>query len=276
MSILFAGLSALCYGAADYTGGRASRQSSVFAVLVLSQTAGLVGIVVAALVAGSDLVSWADLMWGAAAGASGVIGLSLLYRALASTIAAVASPAAALVGAAAPVIVGALLGEQPGAAGWVGIGLAAPAVLLLTAGAGARTAISRRAVLLGTLAGLGFGGFFIFISQSGPGSGLWPLAASKVISILVALGIARVLHSTVRVERRGRMPAITAGVLDMAANVFFLFASRIGLLAISSVVSSLYPAPTVLLARVLDGQRLRPVRVVGLLLALAGVALMTL
>ncbi|MCK4513953.1 MAG: EamA family transporter, partial [Spirochaetaceae bacterium] len=158
MSILFAGLSALCYGAADYTGGRATRQSPVFAVLILSQFAGLIGILVVAPFVPGATIRFSDMLWGAAAGASGVLGLALLYRALATTVAAVASPAAALVGAAAPVVAGALMGEQPGLLGWIGIGVAIPAVLLLTAERRSGES-SKPALLLGVLAGLGFGGF---------------------------------------------------------------------------------------------------------------------
>lgn len=274
MFVLLAGLSALCYGAADYTGGCATRQSPVFAVLILSQATGLVGILVAAAFVPDTTVRLADMLWGAVAGASGVVGLALLYRALATTVAAVASPAAALVGAAAPVVAGALMGEQPGLAGWIGIGIAIPAVLLLTAerrsGEG-----TERALLLGVLAGLGFGGFFVFISQTSAESGLWPLAGSKVAAIILALAVSWLTGGGFRVNRSGRILAIAAGALDMSANVLFLVASRIGLLAISGVVSSLYPAPTVILASVLDRQKLSRLRVVGLVLALGGVALMT-
>ncbi len=274
MSILFAGLSAFCYGAADYTGGRATRQSPVFAVLILSQFAGLIGILIAAPIVPDITIGFSDMLWGAAAGASGVLGLALLYRALATTVAAVASPAAALVGAAAPVVAGALMGEQPGLLGWIGIGVAIPAVLLLTA--------ERRggennhlALLLGVLAGLGFGGFFVFISRTSADSGLWPLASSKVTAITLALAVSLFNRGQLRVNRPSRIPAIAAGVLDMGANILFLVASRIGLLAISGVVSSLYPAPTVILASIFDRQKLSGLRVVGLILALAGVALMT-
>ena len=274
MAVLFAGLSALCYGAADYTGGRATRQSPVFPVLVLSQAAGLIGILIAAPFVPETTIRLSDMLWGAAAGASGVLGLALLYRALATTVAAIASPAAALVGAAAPVVAGALMGEQPGLIGWIGIAVAIPAVFLLTMeGRGGEG--SRRALLLGVLAGLGFGGFFVFISQTSADSGLWPLAGSKIAAISLALAVSLINGGRITVNRPSRTPAIVAGLLDMGANVLFLIAARIGLLAISGVVSSLYPAPTVILASILDRQKLSGMRVVGLVLALGGVALMT-
>ena len=171
MSVLLAGLSALCYGAADYTGGRATRHSPVFSVLILSQAAGLVGIVTAAFFVPDTTIRLSDLLWGAAAGMSGVIGLALLYRALATTVAAVASPSAALVGAAAPIVAGALLGEQPGLAGWIGIVIAVPAVVLLTMGR-RESETSNPGLVLGVLAGLGFGGFFVF--NKPPKEGILP------------------------------------------------------------------------------------------------------
>jgi drug/metabolite transporter (DMT)-like permease len=275
VSVLLAALSALCYGAADYTGGRATRRSPVFSVLLVSQLSGLLGILIAAPFVPDTIVKSTDLLWGAAAGASGVIGLALLYRALATTVAAIASPAAALVGAAAPVVAGALVGEQPGTAGWIGIAVAVPAVLFLTAER--RSGENpRKALALGTVAGLCFGAFFVLIAQTTDDSGLWPLAASKVASIVVAVVVNVALRLQIRLNRPSVAPAVSAGILDMAANVFFLVASRIGLLAVSGVVSSLYPAPTVMLATVLDRQRLTPLRAAGLVLALAGVALMTL
>jgi len=274
MSVLLSALSALCYGAGDYIGGRATRQSRVFSILLLSQFVGLVGILIAAPLFGGAVVRPEDLLWGAAAGASGVLGLALLYRALATSVAAIASPLAALVGAAAPVIVGAATGEQPGLTGWLGIGIAIPAVFMLTAQRRAGEN-PERAVIYGFLAGLGFGGFFVFIAQSSPDSGLWALAGSKVAGMTLSVAIHAATRTKLHVARSARVPAIAAGLLDMAANVFFLLASRIGLLAVTGVISSLYPAPTVMLAAVIDRQKLTALRIAGLVLAIAGVSLMT-
>ena len=185
MAILLAGLSALMYGAGDFCGGMATRRAPLFTVLVFSQLVGLCVAAGAALAFGQRLPSAADLLWGAAAGVCGAAGLAALYRALAATLVAVASPIAAVIGAAIPLLLGLALGERPGALAWIGIGLAVPAIVLLAAGPAeqARGGMVRRAVLLGTAAGIGFGLFFFAISRTSSTSGLWPLAAARCATI---------------------------------------------------------------------------------------------
>lgn len=274
MSIFFAALSALSYGAADYAGGKATRAHNVLGVLVLSQTVGLAGIIVVALVLRHPMASGVDLAWGVAAGLSGVIGLSSLYRGLAAGAAAIVSPTAALFGSGAPILAGLLLAETPELTGWIGVGLALPAILLLSLSRDADTRFDKRSLLFGIVAGIGFGGYFILIDRTAADSGFWPLASARIASIIVVALVALTTKSSLRVSRQARRPTLLAGTLDMAANIFFLLATRIGLLVTSAVVSSLYPAPTVLFARAFDGQRLGPRRIVGLILSLAGVALM--
>jgi len=274
MSIFFAALSALSYGAADYAGGKATRGHNVHAVLVLSQTVGLVGIFVVVLVLRQPMAPGIDLAWGVAAGLSGVVGLSSLYRGLASGAAAIVSPTAALFGSAAPILAGLLLDEMPALTGWIGVGLALPAIVLLSLARDAGVRFDRQSLLFGIVAGIGFGGYFILIDRTAPDSGFWPLASARIASIIVVALAAVATKSSLRVSRHAMRPTLLAGTLDMAANVFFLIATRIGLLVTSAVVSSLYPAPTVLFARAFDGQRLGPRRILGLVLSLAGVALM--
>lgn len=274
MSTLFAALSALAYGAADYSGGRATRAHNVLGVLVLSQTIGLVGIVVMAIALRQQLAPAVDMLWGVAAGLSGVFGLSSLYRGLASGSAAIVSPTAALVGTAAPILAGVLLGESPALTAWLGVGAAVPAILLLSLSREPTRAFDSRSLALGIAAGVGFGGYFILIDRTSPASGFWPLASARCASIAVVATVAGFTRRSLLVARKARPSASLAGVLDMAANAFFLVAVRTGLLVTSSVVSSLYPAPTVMLARLIDGERLGKRRAAGLLAALAGVALM--
>ncbi|MFW5688689.1 MAG: EamA family transporter, partial [Spirochaetota bacterium] len=215
-----------------------------------------------------------DLAWGAAAGLSGLVGLGMLYRGLATGAAAIVSPTAALVGTAAPILAGVLMGEAPTPVGWSGIALALPAILLLSLTRRASERIDHRSLALGVLAGIGFGGYFILIDRTGEASGFWPLVAARVISIPVIVIIARASRRSLLLERHSRQPAVIAGVLDMTANVFFLIATRIGLLVTSAVISSLYPAPTVVLARAFDHQTLGVRRWTGLALALVGLSLM--
>lgn len=274
MSTLFAALSALAYGAADYSGGRATRANNVLGVLVLSQSIGLGGIVVMALVLRQPFPAPVDILWGVAAGLSGVFGLSSLYRGLAVGSAAVVSPTAALVGTGAPVVAGVLLGEAPGLTAWLGVAVAVPAILLLSLSRGATRRFDTTSLIPGIAAGIGFGGYFILIDRTSAASGFWPLAGARCASILAVLIVAGFARRSLLVARRARGAASLAGALDMAANAFFLVAVRTGLLVTSSVVSSLYPAPTVVLARLFDGERLGARRVAGLLAALVGVALM--
>lgn len=280
MSALFASLAALSYGAADYAGGKASRSHRVSGVLTVTQGVGLVGIALVAMLMGTPFASAPDLLWGAASGLSGVFGLSMLYSGLSSGAVAVVSPTAALVGTGLPVLVGILLGESPAAADWVGIGLAFPAILLLSLARGHERALDLRSLLFGLAAGVGFGGYYVLIGQTDPSSGFWPLASAKAASLLVigTIGFLSTRRAGTAFLPRSRalVAAGIAGVLDMTANVFFLLAVRSGLLVTSAVISSLYPGPTVLLARLRDQERLGLRRVIGLLLSLAGVALISL
>ena len=277
MAILLAGLSALMYGAADFCGGLASRRTPLFTVLVFSQTVGLLIAVSAALAFRQGLSAPADLLWGATAGVCGAAGLAALYRALATTLVAVASPVAAVTGTIIPVLVGLALGERPGSLAWAGIGLAVPAIVLLAAGPveHARKGIVRRAMLLGTAAGVGFGLFFIAISRTSSASGLWPLAAARLATITLVVFTAVLTRRSLRPAQGGFLIVLLCGALDMGANIAFLLATRIGLLSITAVVTSLYPGPTVLLALLVYRERLTVPRVLGLTLALAGVALIS-
>jgi drug/metabolite transporter (DMT)-like permease len=277
MAIFLAGLSALLYGGADFYGGLATRRSPVSAVLVFSQLVGLVLALGATALLGTAPPGVADLAWGAAAGVCGAAGLAALYTALATTVVAVASPVAAVVGAVIPVALGVAAGERPSTLAWAGIAAALPAIALLTTGSGpgAGAGSSRRAALLGTGAGMGFGLFFFAVSRTSPGSGLWPLVAARVSTIaLVGLTVA-VTGRSLRPARDGLGALLAAGTLDMGANIAFLLASRTGMLSIAAAVAALYPGPTVLLARLVLRERLTPLRIAGLALALGGVALIS-
>jgi drug/metabolite transporter (DMT)-like permease len=277
VAILLAGLSALMYGAGDFCGGMGARKSSIFAVLALSQLTGLVVAMIMALGMRQQAPGLADLAWGAVAGVCGAAGLAALYTAIATTLVAVASPVAAVTGAVIPVLLGISLGERPDVLSWVGIALALPAIVLLTWGPAGRAkdGIVRRAALLGLLAGAGFGLFFFAVSRTSHDSGLWPLAAARVMTITVVGLFALFTGRSLRPSRGGVPVIVLSGALDMGANIAFLLASRIGMLSVVSVVTSLYPGPTVLLAWLLLRERMTAARFVGLALALAGVALIS-
>jgi drug/metabolite transporter (DMT)-like permease len=277
VAILLAGLSALLYGAADFSGGLASRKSPVYAVLVVSQACGLALAVAASAVLGVPLPAWQDLAWGAIAGLCGAVGIAILYIALASTVVAVASPVAAVVGATIPMLLGVATGERPGVLAWVGIALAIPAIALLSAGPVAAEGKEklRRALWMGVAAGVSFGLFFAAISRSSSGSGLWPLVSARTATVVFVLLYALVTRRPLGISGPRVPLVVLAGLLDMGANIAFLLASRTGLLTIVAVISSLYPGPTVVLAWIVLREKMSWPRVAGLALALGGVALIS-
>ena len=274
MQIVLAGLSALMYGTGDFCGGLASRRQSTTVVLFFSQLVGLLAAVAAALALGQPVPAQRDILWGIAAGVTGTAGLAALYRALASTLVAVASPVAAVTGAVLPVLLGLAAGERPAILAWVGMGLAVPAIALLAAGPAGRPGSQtvRRAALMGAAAGVGFGLFFFFISRTSTGSGLWPLAAARVATILLVTAFAIAARRPLRPRPGGMAVVFLSGALDMGANIAFLLAVRQGLLTVTAVITSLYPGPTVILAMIVFREKLTVARALGLALALAGVA----
>lgn len=274
MALLLAGLSSLLYGVADFTGGLATRRERVFPVVVYSQLVGLAAaLAVLPFLAGTQLTR-TDLLFGAAAGLAGGVALVVFYQGLATGRVVVVAPVAALMSAVVPVVAGLILGERPSALAWLGVGAALPAIWLVSGGARDQTSRPSKAGM-GFAAGIGFGLFFVLIAQTPAESGLWPLVPARVVSIslVAALGAAT---GTMRVKAGNLAIVAWAGLLDMAANVAFLIASRSALLALVAVVTSLYPAATVVLARVVLHERLRGRQPLGLALAVAGVVLIAL
>jgi len=277
MSVVLAGLAALFYGAADFSGGFAARKGPLLPVLVISQAAGALLAVAFILVSGDALPATSDLAWGAAAGIAGAFGLALLYQGIAKSLVALVSPMAALVGAAIPVAFGVLSGERPSAVALAGAAICLPAILLLSwerTGTFDRKAV-RMSLVYGLLAGVGIGGFFIALAHTSHGSGLWPVLAARASSITLLLATAAFSRQRIAMTRASVSPTLVAGLTDMAANVLFLLATRAGLLSLAVIVSSLYPAPTVLLARVFFREHIPPTRALGLALAVAGIALIS-
>ena len=274
MNVVLAGLSALMYGAGDFCGGLASRRQPMTVVLFFSQAGGLATAVAGVLLLGQPLPGARDIAWGIAAGVTGTAGLAMLYHALATTRVAVASPVAAVTGAAIPVLLGLAAGERPGSLAWLGIALALPAIALLAAGPSARSeaGVARRAAVLGAAAGVGFGLFFFCVSRTSHQSGLWPLASARLMSISLVALFSAARRASLRPLPSALPVVMASGILDMGANIAFLLASRVGLLSVTAVITSLYPGPTVVLAMIVFREKLTASRAIGLALALAGVA----
>jgi len=273
MVTIFASLSALTYGSADFYGGMAARKSQAVTVVFWSQGIGLLVALIASPLMGSAAISIGDILWGIGAGLSGAAGVGILYRGLASGLAAVVSPVAALAGATIPVIFAVLSGERPEIVTWIGVSLILPAILLLSTEQGEKKEHVLKSLQLGFMAGCGFGGFFILIAQTGENSGMWPLLAARTASVPVFLLITLIRKLPVRLDKESTGYAALAGSLDMGANVFYLLATRTGFMVTAVIISSLYPAPTVILQRIIRGEKLNFLRICGIILAISGAAL---
>lgn len=276
MIIALALASAIVFGAGDFCGGAASRRGGSTRVLVVSLPVGLTLLtVVAVLGGGSHPV---PLAWGAVSGVAGGAGLLVFYRALAQGPMSVVAPVSGLMAALVPAVVGVARGDRLSAAAFAGIALCLVAICLVSmekpSTAGVR---GRSGPVLAILAGTGFGSFFVLIRIGDDGT-LWPLVLSKSVGVLMVV-VAAVL------ARRSPMPllhdrvtlgiAALAGTLDVFGNLLYVLAARVGMLSVAGVLSSLYPASTVLLARLVYGERLRPIQRFGLVIAVAGVGLVT-
>ncbi len=278
MATLLALASAVVYGMADFCGGLASRRAATVAVVTVSQAAGLVGLLLVLPLLGGDPTG-TDLVWGAVAGTTGAAGLLLFYRALAVGVMSVVAPVTAVSTAALPVLGGLLLGERIGLLAALGIVLALTAVVLVAAEGGLSSLLDAR---LGTVApalasGVVFGVFFVLLDRTGEDSGLSPLVAARVVSVLLVGTLALASGRSLRVPRPALPVVLLAGVGDMAANALFLVATQVGgSLAITGVLASLYPASTVVLAQVVLRERLAGAQRAGLAVAAAAVVLIAL
>ncbi|HEX2236287.1 MAG TPA: DMT family transporter [Actinomycetota bacterium] len=281
MEIVLGLAAALTYGAADFIGGMVSRRAAVLCVVFLSQVVGSSLVAVAFPFVDSGAFDAGALWWGVAAGVAGSAGVIALYHGLSVGRMSVVAPITAVVAAGAPVVVGLALGERPGPLALAGVGLALPAVALVASsssdGGGAeRGEPSVTGVPQAVGAGASFGAFFILLDRAGDGSGLWPLLGARMSSLAVLGLLVAVTSTSLRPGGDVGAGIVGAGLLDVAANLLYLFAVRRGLLSLVAVLTSMYPASTVVLARVVLGERMTAMRLGGLAIAVVGVALIAL
>ncbi|MFG1739116.1 EamA family transporter [Micromonospora chalcea] len=273
LPIVLAAVSALAFGTADFSGGKASRWADPIAVTVVSQMLSLPLLVVLVLVVPGN-PSALDLGWGLLAGVAGAGGVMLLYRALATGVMAVVAPVTAITAAIVPIVAGLVLAHSPGAVALGGAGLAVVAIALVSLGErGAARRVSGRVLAMALAAGLLFGVFFALLGQADESAGMWPVLAVRVSSVAFGLALAARTGTRLRLGRRVLGWAAAAGLLDSAANALFLAAAGRGHLSVVAAIASLYPASTVLLALAVDRERLRPVQLAGLGFAAAALVL---
>jgi len=270
--ILFGLASALSWGTGDFSGGLATKRTSVNGVVVLSQFVSLLLLMLSAILIPEETNTVQDMIIGGIAGVCGVAGLIALYTGLARGPMGIVAPVSAVVAALVPVLFSILSEGIPKLGVILGFGIALIAVWLISQGDQEKK-LRLVDFRLPVYAGLGFGIFFILIDQVSGNAILWPLVSARIASIVVVL-VFGLLTSNIDLPSYNLLPIIAlAGIFDTGGNVFFALATRFGRLDISAVLASLYPAVTVLLAWLILKERLTIWQWVGVLLALIAVIL---
>lgn len=273
IAALFALSAAVAWGTGDFTSGLATRRVGPFYTLLLSFVVGLIGVTTLALVTMEQLPAPIDLAWGATASLLGTTGFVFMLRGFAIGRMSIVAPVSAVLAAAIPVLITAFFEGLPGYVQLLGFALAFVSIWLLSQ----REQDEGRPAGIGLalLAGLGFGLFFVALDQISEGAVFWPLVAGRLAACIALVVFALA-------TRRKLIPAaapwgllVAAGVLDVAGNFFFLSAVQTGRLDIASVLVSLYPAVTVLLAMLIVKERMTRVQAFSVALAVLAIALIT-
>src|SRR5258707_144296 len=287
LAILWALAAAVGYGSSDFAAGMAARRASVIRVALMTEA---VCVILAGLgppVPGAGQPDVRAVAWGVASGLAGVSGALMLYLGFRNAAFSVAGPLSAVAAAGFSVLAGLLLGERPTALALTGIALALPAIVGVSASARASAraqapgsaqawgsaesgtpghpagAERRRAptgVGYGLAAGACFALLFIGLNQAGSGSGLWPAFSGQVTALAAVACLAAFTGDLRLPEARGGWLAATAGLTGGPGTIFYFLATHHRLLAVAAVLSSLYPAVTLMLPPLLFGERLTPLR----------------
>ncbi|GIH15816.1 EamA family transporter [Rugosimonospora africana] len=257
---------ALLYGGSDFAGGLAARRLGSLPV-------NLVGTAASVLIAWAALGMFAGpgpsvhaVAWGLASGLGGGAGTLTLYRGLARGQMSVVGPVSAVAAAALPVAAGIAMGERPPLPALVGIAVSLPAIVLVTTN-GRGKGIARTALLDGLGAGAAFGVMFIGLAQAGAGSGLWPVASEQTGSLVLVLAVAAKTRAPLRAAIRAPGWPVLVGASGMAATLLYFYATHSSMLSTTVVLVSLYPAVTVLLARMVLHERFNGAQRAGLVLS---------
>ncbi|WP_185746755.1 MULTISPECIES: EamA family transporter [Mycolicibacter] len=271
-------LSAAGFGFSDFAGGLAARRVPALRVVLVSYPVALMLLGTLAIAVGGPIPPGA-IGWGLASGLALGLGGWWFYAALGSGPIAVVSPVSAVLTAGVPVVIGVLQGERPGTVAAAGIVLALVAVALVSRQATDEDIrphrFTRKVAWLTVGAGVAFGLDFVFIHEAPADSGLWPLAfarvAAAVLVVTAATGAGELRVPTGATLRL----ALLAGLADTGANVAMLLALRGSELSLASVLISLFPAVTVVLAIVVLRERVHRGQLVGMVAAVVSVAMIT-
>ncbi len=272
--------SALVFGSADFLGGMAAQRIAAIRVTAVSGATGFVVLLVLLPVGGGEWSASAVLL-GALSGVTGAAAIALLYACLAIGPMSILSPLTAVVSAIVPLTAGLLRGESLSAIGYLAIGIALMAVVLVgfVPSPDARRP-SLRGIAMAVASGALIGAFLIIIDLSPADSGLVPLVMNRAASAVILFAAVGIVALRGRSDGRGWRPglcfAIACGVVDVIANTGLLLGLRLGELSVMSVLTALYPAGTIILAAIVLKERIAAVQYVGLVLAIAAAAMLAL
>lgn len=267
MGVLLGGVSSFLYGVGDFLGGEGAKRVSAATVVLWAGVVSVPLITLFAVLIGGEARA-GDLWMGAVAGSAGAFGLVILFAGLSKGQAAAVAPAAAVTSGVFPLVVAVVIGERLSGLEWVGVGVAVPAIVLCSWVADPGE-VPLGGLWYGLAAGLGFGGYTIFINLTSAESGLLPLIPARAATMVVvaALALATVWPVS-SFHRSPRLIIVGNGLLDVSGNVALLLALRAGSLARVSIAASFYPAVTVLMARVFNSEHLAVRQLAGLMLTL--------
>jgi drug/metabolite transporter (DMT)-like permease len=277
-TVLFGLAASVCWGSGDFSGGLASRRINASSVVIAGYSVGFVLLLVLALLWREPFPAPVDVLWGGLAGLAGALGLIAFYTALASGKMGIAAPVSAVLTAMLPVLFSALTAGPPGPLRLGGFVLALLAIALISRPDHATEEQPQR-IGLAVLAGLGFGCFFVLISRVSEGATFWPLAVARLASVVSLLAVLLLRRQQTRQLlsglRRVAPLVLLAGTLDAMGNACFVLAAHSGRLDVAAILSSLYPAATVLLAAMVLRERVTRMQTVGILLALLAIPLIS-
>jgi len=260
--------SVFCWGTSDFLGGYASRKANAFLLTTVAHATGLMFMLVLASGTGAQFPSRASILWAIAGGMSGGGALALFYRTLGTGKMGLKAPVAAVVGATIPTIFGMATQGIPGAIHIAGFMVAAIGIWLISR---AEDGGGTEGVWMAALCGMGFAGFYMCISQATDGSALWLAVFSRTGALPVTGAIVLIQRRFREISAAGIRFGLIAGCLDVGGTALFVRASQTGRLDSAVVLTSLYPAVTVLLARLVLHEHFTRWKAVGMLAALLAV-----
>jgi drug/metabolite transporter (DMT)-like permease len=262
---------AVSWGAADFSGGIAAKTTNVFGVVAVAHAVGLAFMLLLATLSREPIPHSTSLIWGIIAGLVGGIGLAAFYKALAVGKMGINAPLASVITAVLPLLFSFRTEGLPHAVQLLGFALAMVSIWLITMQPG--SADRSKGLGLAVVAGIGFSGFLLFIKLAGSEAVFWPLVSARAASVLLMTAIIVVSRNTWKPSRVAVPYVLLAGILDSGANALYVAAAQRGRLDVAAVLSSLYPASTVILARLVLKERLSGLQSAGMAAALIAVSL---